>query len=57
MTPDITPETFPHLFIGYSVFWLLIVVFLFQTMREQRRLARELRELSRPDKREARAQG
>ena len=45
MTPDTTPDTYMHLFFGYSVIWGLIVFYLVALMHGQRKLTREIAEL------------
>lgn len=40
-----TPDTYFDLFVGFSIVWLLIALFVYQLRSEQRSLARRIDEL------------
>ena len=40
-----TPDTYGHLFWGYAVLWACMAIYVMTMLREQRRMASELRQL------------
>ena len=42
-----TPDTYPDLFWGYTVLWLLIALLMLRLVKQQSKLHREIDELSR----------
>lgn len=42
---ETTPDTYQHLFYGYTAIWILLVVLVFSCIKKQRMLLKEIQEL------------